>query len=41
MAEFQALLDFPPAPELNLFGKLEPATVADAGRYGGVLQPRS
>jgi len=25
MAEFQALLDFPPAPKLNVFGKLIPA----------------
>ena len=25
MAEFQALLDFPPAPKLNVFGKLNPA----------------
>jgi cytochrome c peroxidase len=25
MAEFQALLDFPPAPKLNLFGKLDSA----------------
>ena len=25
MAEFQELLDFPPAPKLNLFGKLDPA----------------
>lgn len=25
MAEFQALLDFPPAPKLNLFGRLNPA----------------
>jgi len=24
MAEFQALLDFPPAPKLNLLGKLDP-----------------
>jgi cytochrome c peroxidase len=24
MAEFQALLDFPPAPKLNLFGRLDP-----------------
>ena len=24
MAEFQALLDFPPAPKLNLYGKLDP-----------------
>ena len=25
MAEFQALLDFPPAPKLDVFGKLEPS----------------
>lgn len=25
MAEFQSILDFPPAPKLNLFGKLDPA----------------
>jgi cytochrome c peroxidase len=25
MAEFQSLLDFPPAPKLNVFGKLDPA----------------
>jgi cytochrome c peroxidase len=25
MAEFQEILDFPPAPRLNLFGKLDPA----------------
>lgn len=25
MAEFQALLDFPPAPKLDLYGKLDPA----------------
>ncbi|MDO9310469.1 MAG: cytochrome B6 [Nitrosomonas sp.] len=25
MAEFQALLDFPPAPKLNILGKLDPA----------------
>ena len=25
MAEFQALLDFPPAPKLDIFGKLDPA----------------
>ena len=31
MAEFQELLDFPPAPKLNLFGKLDPAK-ATAGR---------
>jgi len=28
MAEFQALLDFPPAPRLNVFGKLDPAKAA-------------
>ncbi len=25
MAEFQAILDFPPAPKLNIYGKLDPA----------------
>ena len=25
MAEFQSILDFPPAPKLNLYGKLDPA----------------
>ncbi len=29
MAEFQALLDFPPAPKLNLFGKLDPAKASE------------
>jgi cytochrome c peroxidase len=31
MAEFQALLDFPPAPKLNIYGKLDPkkATVSE------------
>lgn len=29
MAEFQALLDFPPAPKLNLFGKLNPAVATE------------
>lgn len=29
MAEFQALLDFPPAPKLNLFGKLDPSKASD------------
>jgi cytochrome c peroxidase len=28
MAEFQALLDFPPAPKLNVFGKLDPKKAA-------------
>ena len=34
MAEFQALLDFPPAPKLNLFGKLD-ATKASASEMRG------
>ncbi|MHC4068690.1 MAG: cytochrome B6 [Planctomycetota bacterium] len=29
MAEFQALLDFPPAPKLNLYGKLDPQKATD------------
>ncbi len=29
MAEFQALLDFPPAPKLNVFGKLDPAKAGE------------
>jgi cytochrome c peroxidase len=29
MAEFQALLDFSPAPKLNLFGKLNPALASE------------
>ena len=40
MAEFQALLDFPPAPKLDVFGKLDPAkaTRAGAARRGAVLR---
>jgi cytochrome c peroxidase len=34
MAEFQALLDFPPAPKLNVFGKLD-AAKASAGELRG------
>ena len=30
MAEFEALLDFPPAPKLNVMGKLNPALVSDS-----------
>lgn len=30
MAEFQALLDFPPAPKLNVFGKLDPAKASES-----------
>ena len=40
MAEFQALLDFPPAPKLNVFGKLDPAQGQRerAARPGAVLR---
>jgi len=34
MAEFQALLDFPPAPKLNLFGKLVPAKASESEQRG-------
>jgi cytochrome c peroxidase len=34
MAEFQALLDFPPAPKLNLFGKLNPAKATENEMHG-------
>ena len=34
MAEFQELLDFPPAPKLNVFGKLDPAQATEAERRG-------
>jgi cytochrome c peroxidase len=34
MAEFQALLDFPPAPKLNLFGKLDPAKANESELHG-------
>jgi cytochrome c peroxidase len=34
MAEFQALLDFPPAPKLDLFGKLNPAKATPAELSG-------
>jgi cytochrome c peroxidase len=30
MAEFQELLDFPPAPKLNVFGKLNPAKASES-----------
>ncbi|MCJ7693332.1 MAG: hypothetical protein MUO22_07945 [Sedimentisphaerales bacterium] len=29
MAEFQALMDFPPAPKLNLYGRLDPEKATD------------
>jgi cytochrome c peroxidase len=34
MAEFQELLDFPPAPKLNVLGKLDPAQATEAERRG-------
>lgn len=37
MAEFQNLLDFPPAPKLNVFGKLDPAKATESERRGQQL----
>ncbi len=34
MAEFQELLDFPPAPKLDIFGKLDPAKATPAEMRG-------
>jgi cytochrome c peroxidase len=34
MAEFQAILDFPPAPKLNVFGKLDPSKATAAELRG-------
>lgn len=34
MAEFQALLDFPPAPKLDIFGKLDPSKATKAELNG-------
>jgi cytochrome c peroxidase len=34
MAEFQALLDFPPAPKLNLYGKLDPKQATETELRG-------
>jgi len=34
MAEFQALLDFPPAPKLDVFGKLNPAKASGSEMRG-------
>jgi cytochrome c peroxidase len=34
MAEFQALLDFPPAPKLNIYGKLDPSKATEAELKG-------
>lgn len=37
MAEFQALLDFPPAPKLTVLGRLDPGTASDAELRGETL----
>jgi cytochrome c peroxidase len=37
MAEFQALLDFPPAPKLNVLGKLDPSKATEAELRGEKL----
>lgn len=37
MAEFQSLLDFPPAPKLNVFGKLDPSKATAAELRGQVV----
>jgi cytochrome c peroxidase len=37
MAEFQALLDFPPAPKLNVLGKLDPAKASESELRGQEL----
>jgi len=37
MGEFQNLLDFPPAPKLNILGRLDPAMSTDAERRGEAL----
>ncbi len=34
MAEFQALLDFPPAPKLKIYGKLGPKKATDSELCG-------
>ena len=37
MAEFQELLDFPPAPKLDIFGKLDVSKATDSEKRGEVL----
>ncbi|MFO7599234.1 MAG: cytochrome B6 [Candidatus Desulfacyla sp.] len=37
MAEFQALLDFPPAPKLNIYGKLDPKQAGESELRGQEL----
>jgi cytochrome c peroxidase len=37
MAEFEELLDFPPAPKLNLYGRLDPTKATEAELRGEAL----
>ena len=37
MSEFQAILDFPPAPKLNVFGRLIPAKASESELRGQVI----
>jgi cytochrome c peroxidase len=37
MAEFQALLDFPPAAKLNIYGKLDPAKATESEMRGQAI----
>ena len=37
MAEFQAILDFPPAPKLDIFGHLDPSKATDSEKKGEAL----
>lgn len=37
MAEFQELLDFPPAPKLDVFGKLDPSKATEAELHGEAI----
>ena len=34
MAEFEELLDFPPAPKLNIYGRLDPAKATPSEMHG-------
>ncbi len=37
MSEFESILDFPPAPKLNVFGKLDPSKASEAELRGQAL----
>jgi cytochrome c peroxidase len=37
MAEFLAILDFPPAPKLNIYGELDPAKASESEHRGEML----